>query len=157
MKRTILALAALAVSMTMSCGAVGWMSRCSGWTTQVSGLDLQASRSWTHDGDDGEDWGLLTVLINLSQQNTVTQVDMICSGSDDGNSTDYVFQECAVASGACTSSDATWEKTVAAADQWAWRVDTGGLPDWQCTISVGAGAGTSTDVITVKTRVCAKG
>lgn len=151
--KTLFVALSLTALVNVSC-AVQPLERCSRWTTQVNGLDLQASRAWTHDGTDNESWGLMTVLVNLSQQNTVTRVDLTCTGSDDGNTTDFALQDCAISAGACTSSDATWQKTVAAADQWVWRVDLLGLPDWECTMSVGAGSGTSTDVITVKTRVC---
>jgi len=149
---------ALAVALTFASGCTQVaMQRCGPWTTVVDGLDLQSSRSWTHDGNDHENWGIMTVLVNMTAQNTVTRVDMACTGSPDGNTTDIPLSECTVSSGACTVDDATWQKTVAAADAWGMRVDVEGIDAWTCTMSVGAGSGTATDVISVYARVCTKG
>lgn len=101
--------------------------------------------------------GVLMLLMDLESQNTVTRVDLDCFMSDDGGTTKFHMQSCSTAAGACTSSDATFQKTVAAADQWEWRVDVLGLAedlDLYCEVSVGAGAGTATDIIEVNGWFC---
>ncbi len=125
----------------------------------INDLDLTTSRSFTLNVDNRNNWGLLSVWVNFSY-NTVTRVDMTCTNSLDGGTTEYEIQSCDNSTiGVCVSEDSgVFRKTVSANKKWGpWRLNVEGIADVTCTFSVGAGSGSSSDKITVTTRLCTKG
>jgi hypothetical protein len=91
---------------------------------------------------------MANLFFNLDYTSGATAVGMICSVSDDSGSTLFLVQSCAVLSGACTSSDASWSKAIAAADKkWAWRVDFTGYTYGSCAVTITGGA--ANDALTV--------
>lgn len=119
-------------------------------TELVNGLDLTSSRTTAAFSVAG--YNQLTVEIDLSSQNTVTRVDMGLETSGDGGTTWHAVQSATVVAGGATLDDLSYQKTVGDADQWAINLATN-YDLMRLTFSVGAGAGTSTDVITVKGRL----
>lgn len=91
---------------------------------------------------------------------TVTQMDMTgCEASDDKGTTWFAIQDCAVSSGVCTSTDASWEKTLTlnTDDTWVWRVDIEGYQTVRCTFDDGAGTANANDELDVSYQLCVKG
>ena len=93
-------------------------------------------------------YGLLILYLDHTNS-TATDVQMACTTKPTATDTDAALQSCTVASGNCTSDDATWTKAVGASAAWPWRVDVGGYPGQvDCVLSgTAAGAG---DLATVK-------
>jgi hypothetical protein len=115
---------------------------------------LAADRSFTISTSGARGYGLLTLYISLTWD-AASAVALTCTGSNDGNTTDYALQSCSVASGACTSSDASWSKAVTASKKWIWRVDVEGIEDIECTFTdTGGGA---SDTLTVYGQFAVKG
>ena len=86
-------------------------------------------------------YNLAVLHFNMDYTSGATAVGLVCSSSDDGGTNLFVLQTCDVAAGACTSSDASWAKAIAAADKkWAWRVDITGYAFVSCVVSVTTGA-----------------
>lgn len=83
--------------------------------------------------------------------NAATAIAMTCHGSLDAQTTWAELQSCSVASGACTSSDASWSKAVSADDDWMWRVDFLGAPDIKCIVTCTSGG--ASDTFTVYGRL----
>jgi hypothetical protein len=83
-------------------------------------------------------WALMSVWVKVTDgDNSVTAITMSCTGSEDQNTTDFTLQSCVVASGACTSSNASWVKDPSGmtTKNWVWRVDIEGVPDIECTFT----------------------
>jgi hypothetical protein len=110
-------------------------ARFTNWTyklgTLVNNLGLDASRSFSVAATAIQGAGLLTLYISVTDANdSVTALGMTCTSSPDGGTTDYTIQDCTVASGACTSSNASWTKDpsgISSPKLWPWRVDIEGL------------------------------
>jgi len=83
-----------------------------------------------------------------------TDVSMTCTGSMDAGTTYFQFQSCDVSAGDCTSTDASWTRTISANDEFIWRVDTMGIPRVQC-LFAGTSAGGS-DTVTVSAYAIAQ-
>ena len=115
--------------------------------TRTAVIDLQAERS-------GYDIAKLTV----AHTNAAGALSIVMTCYEDtsaSSATTVVLQDCVVASGACTSYDATWTKAVTGSKQWVWRVDISGYSGQvNCTFAAsGAGA---TDKITVTGQLSTK-
>lgn len=142
----------------------GTAQLCTPWTENaISGLALTSTRSFEIErSSKTTGLGLLVVLIKLTDANSsITQVGMTCTTSLDNNTTDYTIQACTTSSGACASSNASWDKgdavTGPGTANWVWRVDTEGYEDIECTFAADAGSAAAADVITVSYRECTKG
>jgi len=118
--------------------------------TLVNNLGLDATRSFTVApcNDSGDCYSTLVLTLNHSVHNSATAIAMSCTATVDDGTTDATLQECAVANGVCTSSDASWSKAVSGTAVWAWRVDVRGYPSVTCTIT--DTGGDAADKITVK-------
>ena len=124
------------------------------WLDAVAGNVAAGSRTFTMltsggstsaVADSGYNLAVIHTLVDYTSG--ITEVAMTCSGSDD-DSTLFVIQDCDVTSGVCTSSDASWEKAIAAADtNFVWRVDVTGLRYVSCVMTFASGA--ADDEITV--------
>lgn len=151
-------LATLLVPAAASAQRVGPRNACVDLGDVIDAQTMESSRSFSVDRDTIGGWGALSVYISLTDANTsITRFDLDCTASYDGNVTDFTLQSCAVATGVCTSSDATWQKASPGSTNWVWRVDVEGYEDVECTVSVGAGTGAAADVVTVHGRLCVKG
>lgn len=96
-------------------------------------------------------FAFVVVMIELTRS-FATAITMTCTGSDDDNVTNYILQECDLATaGTCDSKDATFTKTVSGNKKWPWRVGTLGFKDVQCTF--GHTAAVAGDLLTVATRL----
>lgn len=139
--------AAMAYGPTYQCGDLGTLLN----NTMASSRTLSIDTPNAQGG-----YGVLNLEIALTDANTsITRIDMTCTVSDDGNSTDYTAQDC-TAGATCTSTDSgIWQKASPGTKNWAWRVDMNGFPDIECVFSVGTGAGAAADTIVVKGRLCA--
>jgi hypothetical protein len=105
-------------------------------------------------------WGLMTVWVSIADaDNSTTAINMSCTGSPDGGTTDFTLQDCAsVVDGVCTSANASWTKNPAAITspkRWPWRVDIEGIPEIECTFTDTGGA--AADTITVTVTFATKG
>lgn len=109
----------------------------------LSGLTLESTR--TSSTFDCTSYNQLSISMNLSQQNTVTRVDVYLESSNDGGTTWFRPQSKSISSGAAVLSDLTYRKTVAAADQWLINFPVN-YHECRLVVAVGAGTGTSTDV-----------
>jgi hypothetical protein len=139
---------------------VGPKNQCVELGTLVDGLDMQSSRSFSVNRDNfAGGFDLLTVWVQLTDANSsITRFDVTCTVSDDGNSTDYEPQECTSASGTYTCVDSgVWQKASPGTSKFPLRLDVSGFPDFECTFSVGTGAGAAADLLTVKGRLCTGG
>ena len=97
-----------------------------------------------HIGPNGQAYQLLVFNLFLDYT-AATAVTMSCTASPDNGTNKYTIQDCTMASGACTSNDASWSKAISAADKkWPWRVDTTGFLRLDCVFACGAGADTLT-------------
>src|SRR3990167_2845643 len=165
MKRLITLLAALAVIVTtQESSAQNSPQVCTPWTKNaINGLALTSSRSFEIErSSQTTSLGLLVVLVRFTDANSsVTQVGMTCTTSNDNNTTDHTIQACTTANGACDSDNASWDKgdavTGPGTSNWAWRVDTEGYEDVECTFASDAGTPAAADVISVDYRECTKG
>lgn len=83
--------------------------------------------------------------------NAATAITLTCNVSLDGGTTYAPLQSCAVSSGVCTSTDASWSKAVSANDDWAWRIDFLSAPNVQCTVACTGGG--ASDTVTVYGRL----
>lgn len=97
---------------------------------------------------------IANLYFNFDYTDGATAVTMTCSASDD-KSTLFVIQSCAVATGVCTSTDASWSKAISAADKkWIWRVDLTGMVYASCVVAVTGG--TANEHVTVTGWVSTK-
>lgn len=115
--------------------------------TLTASIGLQNDR-------DGYDIAKLTVVHdNTSGALTIT---MTCyEDTAAGGATSVILQDCTVASGVCTSSDASWSKAVTGAKSWVWRVDISGY-DAQVNCVFAAAGAAATDTITVTGQLVTK-
>lgn len=103
--------------------------------------------------------GLVALYISLTDaDNSVTALNMSCTGSNDDNVTDYTLQSCLTALGVCTSYNASWVRDpslIASPKRWVWRVDVEGVSALQCTFTDTGGA--AADLITIIGQYAVKG
>lgn len=126
----------------------------------IDAQTMASSRSFSINRDNtAGGFGVLTLWVTLTDANqSITRFDATCTVSDDGNASDYTPQDC-TAGATCTSTDAgIWQKATPTSGvttkRWPWRLDVNGLPDIECTFSVGTGSGAAADLLTVKGRIC---
>lgn len=139
--------------------AGGGTQLCSAVVTEVSALGMDSSRSFSYNGPATSVYGEATLFLDLTDGNTsITTFTTTCTVSHDGNTTDYTPQECTSTAGtyACVDTG-VWTKASPGTKRWAIRLDLEGFPDFECTFSVGGGAGAAGDVLTVKRQLCTKG
>jgi hypothetical protein len=117
-------------------------------STLISNQGLDASRSFTLTAANTKGHNLLMLVVNHGTHNTATAIQMSCTGSYDGTGTSGTLQDCAVSSGTCTSSNASWSKAVSGTAAWIWRVDITGIPQVTCTFT--DTAGDASDKLTVE-------
>jgi hypothetical protein len=103
------------------------------------------TRTWTASAGQGAGFGVATFQLNLTRV-AATDISLICYGSLDHGTSWAQLQSCSVAAGVCTSSNASWVKSVSGDAQVPWRVDFLGYPDIRCTFACTAGGGT--DLVT---------
>lgn len=155
----LLTVALLASSMLASPGA---LERYTVHGKVVNAVTLDAASTnfainWTQADQRGV-YGLMSVWVELTDaDNSVTAFNMTCYGSRDENTTDYTLQSCDVATGVCTSSDASWTKnpSALATKSWVWRVDVESMPAVNCTIT--DTGGDASDSMTVYATFSTKG
>ena len=103
-----------------------------------AGLDTTPSFSMTNIPSSGT-WGLMVVYVQVTDANdSVTALNMTCTGSIDNNTTDYTMQDCTVSGGTATCVDLSWTKDpsgIASPKRWPWRVDVEGFEDVECTFT----------------------
>lgn len=132
---------------------------CADMGIVINGLGLNASRAFEHEGTNRIDgWASMTLFVDLTDaDDSITRLDLTCTGSHDNNTTDYEIQDCTIAAGVNTCVDGGVVQKAVADNQRApvYRVDVSGFADFECTFSVGAGAGAAADVLTVRGRLCA--
>ena len=90
----------------------------------------------------------LTAEVNMSSQNTVTRVDIYMEVSNDSGTTWFRPQSKSIASGAATLWDLVYRKTVSDADQWLINFPIN-YELGRLVVSVGAGTGSATDIVSV--------
>ncbi|OFW58400.1 MAG: hypothetical protein A2Y75_01445 [Candidatus Solincola sediminis] len=105
-------------------------------------------------------FGLMTVWVSIADaDNSTTALNMSCTGSHDGGTTDYALQDCAtLTNGVCTSVGASWTKDpsgITTPKRWPWRVDIEGFPEVECTFTDTGGA--AADSITAYVTFATKG
>lgn len=115
------------------------------------GPNIGSSLTTGDDRLEGYTW--LDLRFNHSAHSAATAVTLSCTTSEDGGTTDDILQDCSLASGVCTSSDASWSKAVSATKVWRWRVGIKNGKQAECQVALTAGDGT--DRITVKGKVIA--
>lgn len=125
---------------------------------QISAQGMDSSQSFEITGSPSNNFGLASVLLDLTDANTsITSFDMSCVGKVGLVDDEFTLQSCATSAGVCTSSDASWAKASPGTAKWVWRVDMEGIQTLKCTLSVGAGTGTGADLLTARVRLCTKG
>lgn len=131
---------------------------CRNVNTVITAAGMDSSQSFSIDTTPGQNYGLATVFLSLTDANTsITSFQMQCFGNYRKGSDDFKLQSCSTASGVCTSDDATWTKASPGTSNWLWRVDIEGLQSIKCTMSVAGGTGASADLLTANLRLCTKG
>ena len=127
--------------------------------TLVSAASMNASSSFTVPTNVPLGYGLMVLYITvLDANNTVTALNLSCTASHDGNTTDYTLQDCTVVAGVCTSNNASWTKNPSAITSpkiWPWRVDIESFKDLECTITNTGGE--AADKLTIVGYVATKG
>lgn len=128
-------------------------------TSLINANQMTTSRSFSLNRDNSEGFDELTLLNSLTDiDSSITRFDMVCTVSNDGNVTDYKPQICSEAGGTYTCVDTgTWQKAMSGTTKWRLIVKLRGMPDAECTYSVGTGSGASADVLTVNGRLCLAG
>lgn len=159
MKRLLL-LAALLASAPASAQTVGPRDNCvdlDATTPVINGLALTSSRSFSLDRENNSGaYSLMTVWVTLVDANTsITRLDVTCTGSLNGNSSDSTPKTCVDSSGTITcSSTGVWPFSSPGSASWHWPIDIAGVPDVECTFAVGAGSAAAGDLLTVRRRLC---
>lgn len=128
--------------------ATGPLHAYSKYGTVISAATLDASStSFAINQDNATTAGIygeMTVWIVVADSasgagaNSVTALNMSCTGSPDGGATDYTLQDISVAAGVGTSVNASWTKDpsgITTPKKWPWRVDTEGYPEVECTFT----------------------
>ncbi len=155
MRALISALVLLAASPAL---AGGGKQACSDTTTVITAQTMESSRSFEYEGS-RDVYGLATIWIELTDANTsITSFVATCTTSHDNNTTDYTPQECTSTAGtyACVGTG-IFTKASPSSIKWPIQLNLEGFPDFECTFSVGAGAGAAADLLTVKQTLCTKG
>jgi hypothetical protein len=150
MKKTLLAVVAIMAFVSAAYAAVGPVPYYKLVKKVVAAASLNSnsptfSQAVTLPETNGTPSLAVLWICVTDADNSITAFNMTCTGSWDSGTTDYTLQGCANASGTCTSSAATWTKNPSAITSpkcWAWRVDTTGLPELECTFTTtGGGSG----------------
>jgi hypothetical protein len=96
-------------------------------------------------------WDKVLVWVTVvDAANNVSAITMACTGSRDGGTTDYGFEDCSVSSGVCTSSAASWVRNPGTGTTlWIWRIDSTGVPEVECTFTDTGGGATESIAVTV--------
>lgn len=104
--------------------------------------DLSASQDFEVEVGRSRIFGLASIWICVTDaDDSVTEVEMTCTGSHDNNTTDYVLQEIDAA-GASTDEPSLSKNPSAMANKcWLWRLDIEGVEDFECTLSDTGGDG----------------
>lgn len=156
MKKLLAVLFAVLVS-TPAMANVGPRQACRDMGVQVDGIAVDQSPSFSYNGDNAGNWGLAVILIQLTDADqSISAFNLTCTGSDDGNTTNYKLQSIEVATGIGTSTDYSVTKDPNGTSNWGWRFDIEGYPDIKCTVT-DTGAAATIDVVTIKLRMCTKG
>ena len=135
----------------------------------IDGEDMTTARSFEIDlspNQIGGVFGLMIVWVKVTDANdSVTDLDMVCTSSPDGGSTstseDYTLQVCkSVTDGNCKSVNAGWDKeediaSITSPKRWPWRVDIEGFPNAGCTLTPTGGA--AADLLDVTITFAIKG
>jgi len=154
MKRLFL-VGLLLVATSSSVSARGVEDRAARYPlgTLVNAVALNAaaaSRTATFSVDgDRSGYDLAALYIEHSNSSGALTVTMSCTNLPSATDSDATLQDCTIASGVCTSDDASWEKSVTTDTVWPWRVDISGFPGQIDCVFAASGAGAS-DTITVK-------
>lgn len=140
----------------------GGMNTCVTKPLAVDALALTSGRAFVMNVPDfAQGYGIATVFVAMTDANaSITRLDITCTDSNNGSTSDYVPQVCDDTSdGICVQTDAgVWRKTVTGTKLYSTRMDIEGVPSTECTVSVGAGSATaSVDLLTVGYTLCVKG
>lgn len=100
----------------------------------IDGENLNTATAFTLSAERLRRHRFLTLFVNFTRS-AATDVQMTCDVSPDSQTTWFKPQSCAVSAGNCTSTDATWTRTISASDTFVWRVDMAGLQDARCTFT----------------------
>lgn len=163
MKRYILpAIITLCASLTARAAeplrAYGW------YGSPINGVALDAaSSSFTVIPSEYPErngvYGIMVVWVTITDSNdSVTAINMSCTGSHDRGATDYTLQDITVAAGVGTSVNSSWTKDpsgITSPKKWPWRVDIEGMPEVECTFT--DTGGNSSDTIGVTVTFATKG
>jgi len=127
--------------------------------TLVSAVTLDAASSAvTINGEAAQGFDLLILEFSLTDANdSVSAITMTCFEGGLPTDMDYAMQSCTVASGVCTSDNASWVKDPSGMTKkkWATRVDISGYRNVSCTITDTGGL--IGDILTVKGYLATKG
>ncbi len=110
------------------------------------------ARTWTASAGSGAGYAVGLIQFHLTRV-AATAVSMSCETSISAGNW-AALQSCAVSSGVCTSTDASWTKAVSGNKNWTWRLDFLGAGDIRCTFSCTAGG--ASDLITAYARLSTK-
>lgn len=153
MRKLLSFLVILATSAPAFAQQIGDMS----WYDQGKIIDAVACngsstvRRFTLTSGSGAGYGLLDLQVEFTRV-AATAVALSCTTSINGQATWATLQSCSVATGVCTSTDASWSKDVSGGSaNWVWRLDFLGASDVRCTFSCTAGGGS--DLFTVYGRL----
>jgi len=108
--------------------------------TKIASLGLDAARSFEIENlRQSGIWGLMVVYIHLTDaDDSTTALNMICTGSEDNNTTPYALHDCTIAAGLATCVNVSWTTDpsgVTSPKAWIWRIDIEGIEDIECTFS----------------------
>jgi hypothetical protein len=124
----------------------------------INGDTLASSRSFSIDRPN-EKGGYSVLALSVALVNsgsTVTRLDTTCTVSLDGNVTDLIPQSWSEAAGVFTGTGSGIFRVPISGTSYAYpiRLNLNAFPDFECTFSVGAGSGDSSDLLTVQARLC---
>lgn len=161
--KALLAVALFTLSTSTALGAAP-KQMYSPYGTVINGVALSAaSSSFTVNFDNPTTNGipgLIVVWVSVTDaSNSVTAINMSCTGSPNNGTTDYTLQDCSsTAGGVCTSANASWTKdpsAITSPKRWPWRVDIEGMPEVECVFT--DTGGDASDSITVTVSFATKG
>jgi hypothetical protein len=162
--KLILSLILSAIISTQALAATQPLQKFAKYGTVITTTALSASStSFTVNLDNPATngvWGLAVLWVSIvDADNSVTAINASCTASPNGGVTDFTLQDCStLASGVCTSSNASWTKNpsaITSPKRWAWRADIEGFPEIECTFTDTGGDGS--DSITVELTFATKG
>lgn len=101
---------------------------------------------------------LVDLIIKLTDANTsITRFDTTCTVSHDDNTTDITSQSATEATGVTTQNDnLIFRKASPGSKNWLVSFDLHTMPDFECSLAVGAGSGAAADLVTVDVRLCSR-